>query len=63
MSDKHYFTLERGESIRIGPDVMLRFVDVRKWTKALLGVEAPKEVSVHRAEVADRIAAEKGGAA
>ena len=44
----------RDESIMIGDDVVVTIVDIR-GDKVRLGIEAPKEVSVHRREVYDAI--------
>ena len=48
----------RDESIMIGDDVVVTIVDIR-GDKVRLGVEAPKEVPVHRREVYDAIANEQ----
>ena len=45
---------KRHESIIIGEDVFITVVEVR-GDKVRLGIEAPKEVSVHRQEVYDAI--------
>ncbi len=42
------------ESIRVGHDVVVTVVEVR-GDKVRLGIEAPKEVSVHREEIYQRI--------
>ena len=44
----------RDESIMIGDDVVVTIVDIR-GDKVRLGVEAPREVPVHRREVYDAI--------
>ena len=44
----------RDESIMIGDDVCITIVDIR-GDKVRLGVEAPKEVPVHRREVYEAI--------
>ena len=43
-----------GESLVIGQDVTVRVLSV-KGNQVRLGVEAPREVSVHREEIAARI--------
>jgi len=45
---------QRDETIMIGDDVEVTVVDIR-GDKVRLGVEAPKEVPVHRREVYDAI--------
>ncbi len=45
---------QRDESIIIGDNVVITIVDVR-GDKVKLGIEAPREVSVHRQEVYDAI--------
>ena len=46
-----------GESRVIGDNVTVRVLSV-KGNQVRLGVEAPREVSVHREEIAERIRAE-----
>jgi len=46
-----------GESLVIGDNVTVRVLSV-KGNQVRLGVEAPREVSVHREEIAERIRAE-----
>lgn len=43
-----------GESIRIGPHIIVTILGV-KGSKVRLGIEAPKDVAVHRKEVFERI--------
>jgi carbon storage regulator len=43
-----------GESIRIGPDIVIRVLGV-KGSQVRIGVDAPKDVEVHREEVFARI--------
>jgi carbon storage regulator len=45
---------KKGESIVIGDDITIVVIEVR-GDKVRLGVEAPKEVPVHRQEVFDAI--------
>jgi carbon storage regulator len=45
---------KKNESIVIGEDVMIYVVEIL-GDKVRIGVEAPKEVSVHRREVFDAI--------
>ncbi|ARN56780.1 carbon storage regulator CsrA [Sedimentisphaera salicampi] len=45
---------QKDESIVIGDNVVIKVVDV-KGGKVKLGVQAPKDVSVHRQEVYDSI--------
>ena len=45
---------QRDESIIIGDNIVITIVDIR-GDKVRLGIEAPKEVPVHRQEVYDAI--------
>lgn len=45
---------QRDESIIIGDNIVITVVDIR-GDKVRLGIEAPKEVPVHRQEVYDAI--------
>jgi len=45
---------KKDERIVIGDDITITVVDIR-GDKVRLGVEAPKEVSVHRREIYDAI--------
>jgi carbon storage regulator len=47
-------TRKDGEAITIGDDITLRVVMV-DGTHVRLGIDAPREVPVHREEVAERI--------
>lgn len=47
-----------GESLIIGDDVVVNVLGV-KGNQVRIGVDAPKNVSVHREEIYDRIQAEK----
>lgn len=52
----------RGETIRIGDDIVITIVEIRHTGKAVkvrVGIDAPKSVSVHRQEVYDAIQAEQ----
>ena len=46
------------QTIMIGDDIEIKVVGIR-GDKVKLGIEAPKDVVVHRREVYDRIAEEK----
>lgn len=47
-----------GESLIIGDDVVVNVLGV-KGNQVRIGVDAPKDVSVHREEIYDRIQQEK----
>jgi len=51
-------TRRAGESLIIGDDIIINILGV-KGNQARIGIEAPKDVSVHREEIYDRIQAEK----
>ncbi len=51
-------TRKIGESIIIGDNVKVVVLGV-EGRQIRLGIEAPKEISVHRKEIYDKIAAEK----
>ena len=53
---------QRDESIIIGDNVVITVVDVR-GDKVKLGIDAPREISVHRREVYDAIQRENRQAA
>ena len=48
-----------GETVMIGNDVTVTVLGV-KGNQVRIGVNAPKNVTVHREEIFDRINAEKG---
>ena len=45
---------KRGERIVIGPNIELTVVDIR-GSKVRLAVDAPRDVSIHRQEIYQRI--------
>ncbi len=47
-------TRKMGEEIVIGDDIVITLVEIRA-DKVRIGIEAPKEVPVHRREVYDAI--------
>ncbi len=49
-----------GETLMIGDDVQVTVLAV-KGNQVRIGVNAPKDVAVHREEIYDRIQREKGG--
>lgn len=49
-----------GETIMIGPDVTVTVVDVH-GQQARLGINAPKNIPIHRKEVFERIKREMSG--
>lgn len=51
---------KKNESIKLGDDITLVVVEIR-GDKVRLGIEAPKEVPVHRREVYEAIKRQKGG--
>ena len=53
---------QRDETIMIGDDIEVTIVDIR-GDKVRLGINAPKEISVHRKEVYDAIKRENRAAA
>jgi carbon storage regulator len=53
---------QRDESIIIGDNIVITVVDVR-GDKVRLGIEAPREVSVHRREIYEAIQRENKQAA
>jgi carbon storage regulator len=51
---------KKDEDICIGSNVVVRIIEIR-GDKVRLGVEAPKEIPVHRREVFDAIKREQDG--
>ncbi|MCY4157920.1 MAG: carbon storage regulator CsrA [Gammaproteobacteria bacterium] len=52
-------TRRSGEAVIVGDNVRIAVLDIR-GNQVRLGVEAPREVSVHREEVYRRIVEEQG---
>ena len=48
-----------GQTVMIGQDIAVKIVEVKKG-QVRLGIEAPREVAVHREEVHERIKNETG---
>jgi len=53
-------TRRSGETLMIGDEVTVTVLGV-KGNQVRLGIEAPKDVGVHREEIYQRIQQEKGG--
>ena len=51
-------TRKKGEILMVGDDVVITFLESR-GNQIKLGIEAPRDVSIHRKEIYDRIQAEK----
>jgi len=51
-------TRRNNEAIKIGDDVTITVLAIR-GSQVRLGIQAPKEISVHREEIYQRILAEK----
>ena len=54
-------TRKKDETIVIGGIVKVMVVDFRNGDRVRLGIEAPKEVSVHRGEIQELIDAQDQG--
>ena len=52
---------QRDQSIQIGDDIRITIIDIR-GDKVRLGIEAPRDVSVHRDEVYEAIKASANSA-
>lgn len=50
-----------GETLRVGDDVKIVVLEV-KGNQVRIGVDAPKNISVHREEIYNKIQVEKAGA-
>ncbi len=46
-------TRKTGESIRIGPNVIVTVVQITGDSRVRIGIEAPKDVLILRTEIAD----------
>jgi carbon storage regulator len=57
-ADMLVLTRRIGEAIRIGPHILVTILGV-KGSNVRLGIEAPKDVAVHREEVFERIKHER----
>ena len=53
-------TRKKGESLIIGDDINVTVLGIR-GNQVRIGVDAPRDVAVHRQEIYDRIREEKGG--
>lgn len=52
-------TRKKGETICIGHDVTVTILDIKGGAQIRIGIQAPKEVSIDRAEIRARKDAEK----
>jgi len=50
-------TRRPGESVMIGDNISVRVIEV-KGAQVRIGIEAPKDIAVHREEIYERIHAE-----
>ena len=50
-------TRKLGERIAIGDDITITLIDI-KGSQVRLGIEAPKNIGIHRQEIYERIRAE-----
>ena len=48
-----------GESVMVGDDITVTVLDV-KGNQVRIGINAPKDVAVHREEIYERIKSERG---
>ena len=53
-------TRRAGETVMIGSDVTITVLGV-KGNQVRIGINAPKDVAVHREEIFERIQSEQGG--
>lgn len=54
-------TRKAGEAVRIGDDIILKVLEIR-GNQVRLGVQAPRDLSVHREEVYELILSQNGTA-
>lgn len=50
-----------GQSFEIGNNVVITIIGIKSGNQIRIGINAPKDIAVHRSEVATRIRAENGG--
>ena len=50
-------TRKLGERITVGDDILITLLDI-KGSQVKLGIEAPKNISIHREEIYERIRTE-----
>ncbi|WP_096087701.1 carbon storage regulator CsrA [Agaribacterium haliotis] len=51
-------TRKKGEILMVGDDVVITFLESR-GNQVKVGIEAPRNIAIHRKEIYDRIKAEK----